>query len=87
MANRAYVSVWTRNHSEALMLDRFERLLVTVPLSAEHSGFASLVIRAVNPAEAPLLALHFLIPLDHDGGQFPARSRLAMKCSGSAWTR
>lgn len=54
MANRAYVGFWTRDHSEAIMLERFERLLETVPRSAERPGFASLVIRAVSPAESPL---------------------------------
>ena len=36
------------------MLDRFERLLETVPWSGERPGFASLVIRAVSAAESPL---------------------------------
>jgi hypothetical protein len=54
MPNRTSVSFWTREHSEATRLDRFERLLGTVPLSAGRPGFASLVVRAVNPAETPL---------------------------------
>src|SRR5690348_4051844 len=36
------------------MLDQFERLLETVPHSAKHPGFSSLVIRALSPSEAPL---------------------------------
>ena len=59
MANRAYASFWTRDYSEDLMLDRFERWLETVPASAERPGFASLVIRAVEPSEAPVLEHDF----------------------------
>jgi hypothetical protein len=55
MANRAYLSIWTSSYSEDVMLDRFERLLETVPLSAKRPGFTSLEIRAVNSAEAPLV--------------------------------
>jgi hypothetical protein len=60
MANRAYASFWTRDYSEALMLDRFERWLETIPVSAERPGFASLVIRAVESSEAPILEHDFL---------------------------
>jgi hypothetical protein len=59
MANRAYASFWIRDYSEALMLDRFERWLETVPFSAERPGFASLIIRAVEPSETPLLEHDF----------------------------
>jgi hypothetical protein len=59
MANRAYAGFWMRDYSEALTLDRFERWLDTVPASAERSGFASLVVRAVEPSEAPLLEHDF----------------------------
>ena len=41
------------------MLDRFERWLESVPVSAERRGFASLVIRAVSPSEVPLLEHDF----------------------------
>jgi hypothetical protein len=54
MANRTFVSFWTRDRSEAKRLDRFEHLLDTVPRSKEHPGFASLTIRAISSAEAPL---------------------------------
>lgn len=54
MANRTYANFWTRDHSEATIIERFKRLLETVPRSASRSGFASLVIRAVSPAEAPV---------------------------------
>jgi hypothetical protein len=42
------------------MLDRFERWLETVPVSADQPGFASLVIRAISPSEAPILEHDFL---------------------------
>ena len=41
------------------MLDRFERWLESVPVSVERPGFASLVIRAVEPSEAPILERDF----------------------------
>ena len=59
MANRAYASFWTREYSEDVMLDRFERFLQTVPISAERPGFSSLVIRAVEPSEPPVFELDF----------------------------
>jgi hypothetical protein len=59
MANRAYAGFWTSDHSEALMLDRFERWLESVPVSADRPGFASLVIRAVEPSESPVLEHDF----------------------------
>jgi hypothetical protein len=55
MANRAYVSFWSRDYSEALMLDRFERLLETVPLSATRPGFTRFVVRAISSAETPII--------------------------------
>ena len=59
MANRAYVSFWTRDYSEDLMLDRFERWLETVPASAKRPGFDRLVVRAVEPSETPLFEHDF----------------------------
>jgi hypothetical protein len=55
MANRAYASFWSRDYSEDLMLDRFERLLETVPLSTTRPGFTRLVVRAIGSAETPLI--------------------------------
>ena len=55
MGNHAYVSFWTRDRAPETMLDRFERFLETFPLSASRRGFTSLTIRAVDPAETPLL--------------------------------
>ncbi len=54
MANRAYASVSLRDPSAAALLGCFERLLDTVPFSPSAPGLASLVVRAVDPAEAPL---------------------------------
>jgi hypothetical protein len=59
VANRAYASFWVRDYSEDVMLDRFERWLETVPLSAERPGFASLIVRAVDASEASLLEHDF----------------------------
>lgn len=55
MANRAYARFWTRENSEALLLDRFERMLETVPVSPERPGFGRLVVRAISSAETPVL--------------------------------
>jgi hypothetical protein len=55
MANHAYASFWTRERGEDTLLDRFGRFLATFPFSAARRGFTSLIIRAVNPTEAPLL--------------------------------
>src|SRR6185437_2245318 len=54
MANHAYVSFWTADNSVLIMLDRFERMLETIPLSSTKPGFANLTIRAIGPAETPL---------------------------------
>ncbi len=48
MANRAYLSIWTSGYGEDIMLDRFERLLETVPPSEKRPGFTNLLIRAVS---------------------------------------
>lgn len=54
MANRAYLSIWTRGFT-AELLPQFEALLNTVPLSPGKPGFTGVVVRAVDPAESPLL--------------------------------
>ena len=54
MANQAYASVWCRGFDEETMLALFETLLETVPSSKSWPGFSWLVIRAVDPVEAPL---------------------------------
>ena len=58
MSNHAYAGFWCKDYSEATMLEHFGRFLETVPFSASHPGFTQLLIRAVGPAEAPLV--------DHD---------------------
>ena len=55
MGNHAYVSVWCRNFSEETMLEQFRTLLETTPCSGGRPGFTSLVVRAINPSEAPLV--------------------------------
>jgi hypothetical protein len=59
VANRAYISVWTRDYGEATMLNQFQHLLATVPLSSKLTGFASLVVRAINESETPLIEQGF----------------------------
>ena len=55
MGNHAYLSVWCRNFSEETMLEQFRALLETIPFSAGRPGFASFVVRAIHPSEAPLV--------------------------------
>jgi len=55
MANHAYLGVWCRDFSEETMLEQFRTLLETLPFSPGRPGCASLVVRAVNPSEAPLV--------------------------------
>ena len=54
MSNRAYVGFWLRDFSEDMLLDRFERLLESVPLSSARPGFTAMLTRAVSPSEAPV---------------------------------
>lgn len=55
MANQSYLSVWCKEFREEQMLERFGAFLATVPFSATKPGFTSLVVRAVDAAEAPVL--------------------------------
>jgi hypothetical protein len=55
MANHAYASFWTRDRGDDAMLDRFGHFLATFPFSSTRREFTSLVIRAVNASEAPLV--------------------------------
>jgi hypothetical protein len=55
MANHAYASFWCKDFSEAAMLERLGRFLATVPFSTSQPGFSSVLIRAVGPAEAPMI--------------------------------
>lgn len=54
MANRAYVSAWAQEYTEATQLEKLERLLETVPLSASWPGFTGVVTRALDPTESPV---------------------------------
>src|SRR5437588_1760599 len=54
MSNHAYASFWVRERAAETMLNRFERLLETFPLSSTGHEFTGFVIRAVSPSEAPL---------------------------------
>jgi hypothetical protein len=54
MANRAYVSAWAQEYTEATHLEKLERLLETVPLSASWPGFTGLVTRALASTETPV---------------------------------
>ncbi|HKF53694.1 MAG TPA: hypothetical protein VKB26_15365 [Candidatus Acidoferrales bacterium] len=55
MSNRAYASIWSRDFSEDVLIERWRAFLETVPFSKERSGFTELVIRAVDETEAPIL--------------------------------
>lgn len=55
MANHAYASFWTRQRTPETMLVRFGHFLATFPFSAVRPGFTGLTIRAISPAEAPLV--------------------------------
>jgi hypothetical protein len=57
MANRAYWGVWARNFTEATMLEQFERVLRSVPYSAEFPGCTGLLVRALDPGESPLVEM------------------------------
>jgi hypothetical protein len=59
MANRAYASIWFKDFAEATMIERFGEFLASVPFSGSRPGFTQLVIRALSPAEAPLLERDF----------------------------
>jgi hypothetical protein len=54
MANRAYVSAWAQDYSEATQLEKLERLLETAPLSASWPGFSGLVVRALDSTQSPV---------------------------------
>ena len=58
MANHAYLSVWSLEFGEAAMLEQFRALLGTMPVSAGRPGFVGLVVRAVSPAEYPLVEVN-----------------------------
>jgi hypothetical protein len=55
VANHAYLSVWLRDASESNLLQDFQRFLATIPFSETRPGFTELVVRAIDPAESPLM--------------------------------
>jgi hypothetical protein len=59
VSNHAYAGFWVRDPSQELLLDRFERFLESMPLSSTRPGYASLMVRAVSPAETPLAEYYF----------------------------
>jgi hypothetical protein len=77
MSNRAYLSVWCKDFSEANMLDCFGAMLGTVPFSATRPGFERLIVRAVDATESPLFE-HDLraMPLNAEGVVEMAREGL-----------
>lgn len=55
MGNRAYLSVWCREFSEATLPFTFQSFLDTVPVSKSRAGFTQLTIRAVSHGEPPAI--------------------------------
>ena len=88
MANRAYAGVWTKGFSEVTMLDQFEAFLSTVPFSSDLPGLTSLLVRALDPGESPLVDQDFrLQPLTPAGLVELAREYLNgdVAYEASAW--
>jgi hypothetical protein len=54
MANRAYLSIWTKDFSEQTMIAEFARFLTTAPISAGEVGFKELTVQAVDATETPV---------------------------------
>jgi hypothetical protein len=68
MANLSYLSIWCKEFGEERMLEQMGAFLATVPFSATKPGFTSLTIRAVDPAEPPILEDDLrAAPLDASG--------------------
>ncbi|HEY7826149.1 MAG TPA: hypothetical protein VIC00_04950, partial [Candidatus Acidoferrales bacterium] len=68
MSNRAYLGVWCNDFPDESMLERFGKILGTVPFSASRPGFTHLTIRAVDLAEQPILEQDLrAFPLDANG--------------------
>jgi hypothetical protein len=59
VANHAYLSLWLEDLSESILLTNFERFLGTIPFSRRRPGFTELIVRALSPAESPLLERDF----------------------------
>lgn len=54
MANRAYLRVWTRNFSQATLIEQFVRFLASAPLSPSAPEFTQLVVQSIDPSETPV---------------------------------
>lgn len=54
MANRAYLSIWTKDFSEQTMIAEFARFLTTAPISTGDAGFKELTVQAVDATETPI---------------------------------
>jgi hypothetical protein len=82
MANQAYLSVLCKNFPEEKILERFGAFLATVPFSVKKPGFMSIVIRAVDATETPVLEEDFrAAPLDANGIVSIAAEQLHSDCS------
>jgi hypothetical protein len=68
VSNQSYLGVWCKDFPEERILERFAAFLSTVPFSTTEPGFTSLMIRALDAAEAPIME-HDLrgSPLDSAG--------------------
>jgi hypothetical protein len=60
MPDRLYLSCWIRGFAEANMLRQFEKMLAVFPFSKLAAHGPLLRVRAIEPAEAPLLEKEFL---------------------------
>jgi hypothetical protein len=68
MANKAYLGVWSKDVSDGNLIDRFGAYLSVVPFSESKPGFTHLSVRAVGPAEIPILEQdRRSAPLDANG--------------------
>ena len=89
MANQSYMSVWCRDFPEDQILERLEGFLRAIPISAQRPGFTSLVIRAVDTTEQPILEQDLRgTPLDAAGIVELSREHLHDDCAyevRSAW--
>ncbi len=68
MSNRSYLSVWCRGFSESSLPELLVKFLGTVPFSSSQPGITELVVRAVDPAETPLIERD-LRPRPYDPGE------------------
>lgn len=82
MSNQSYLSVWYNDFSEERMIERFGDFLTTVPFSASKPGFSYLTIRALDPAESPVLEQDLRsVPLDPAGIMELVKDHLHSDCA------